>query len=485
MQIIFILCLLLLLVIAAQFIKQSRLMGIINALGHSAVFIISLSLVWRLVRTQEPVRLFDFFYIDSLSGFFIFTVALVTFSAALYSISYIGEEVSEGVTSIKKSQGYYSLFNLFCFTMFCVPAINNLAIVWVAIEMTTLVSAFLVGFHSSKTSIEAAWKYIIICSVGIALALLGIILLYHSVSSQGNIKSLNWTDILSVAHKLDPKILKIAFVFILVGFGTKAGIAPMHTWLPDAHSQSPSPISALLSGVLLKTAIFAVLRFMIIINRAIGAEYTGHLFIFFGILSLGISAGFILIQKDLKRLLAYSSLEHIGVICLGIGFGGYALYGMLLHISNHAVTKSLMFFGAGRITRVYRTNNISFIRGAITTVPFTAGLLILGAFALTGTPPFSIFISEMVILSGGFMSGKYVIVGLAFLFIALVFAGIVNHFSRIVFGKKPQGLSVVGESLSTRISLLFLFGFILLFGIWIPPVFQKFLFLSAGIIKGN
>ena len=199
------------------------------------------------------------------------------------------------------------------------------------------------GFYNTKKSVEAAWKYVIICSVGLTFALFGTILFYYAASSHG-LRSLNWTDMMAAAPALDPRILKVAFLFIIAGYGTKAGFAPMHTWLPDAHSQAPAPISAMLSGVLIKTSIFAILRFAVILNKSTAAGFTGHLFIVFGAVSLVVAAGFVLVQKDIKRLLAYSSIEHVGIIAMGFGFGGpLGSLGALFHIFNHAVTKSAMF----------------------------------------------------------------------------------------------------------------------------------------------
>jgi hydrogenase-4 component F len=350
--------------------------------------------------------------------------------------------------------------------------------------MTTLVSAFLVGFHNSRHSVEAAWKYIIICSVGISLALLGIILLYYTVMLNGSSRTLDWPAINALASSLDPKILKIAFVFIFIGFGTKAGIAPMHNWLPDAHSQSPSPISAMLSGVLLKASLYAVIRVFGVLSRCGQAQFAQSLFVFFGLLSLGLAAGFILAQKDIKRLLAYSSVEHVGICLLGLGFGPIGCIGALLHMANHAATKSLMFFGAGNVVALYGTNNKNLIRGVMKTLPFTGVALLLGSFALAGSPPFSIFLSELWILNAGFSLGQTKLVALALLFLAIAFAGIVMHFSRIIFGRKPEHVEAEPESLSSKLAFILLLGFMLILGIYLPSGLQKFLSSCGQIIFG-
>lgn len=485
MQIFFILGIPLFLPAISLCVKKAKTLGIINMIGYCTVALFSLSLANNLAATKIPLRFFDFFYVDALSGFFIFTISIINLASALYSIEYILKDVEEAVISEKKARVYYALFNLFSFSTFFVTVVNNLGILWVAIEMTTLASAFLVGFYNTKTSIEAAWKYIIICSVGISLALLGTILFYYTVSVHGGINSLNWTDMVSIADKLDHKVLKIAFLFILVGYGTKAGLVPMHTWLPDAHSQALTPASALLSGVLLKTAIYAILRFMVIINKCVGNQYSANLLILFGLLSLGIAAGFILVQRDIKRLLAYSSIEHIGIISIGLGIAGtLGLYGALLHIFNHAVTKSLMFFGAGNIVKRYKTNNMRIIHGVVQVMPFTGIFLILGVFALAGSPPFSIFISEIMILIAIFSKGFFLIAVLFLLFITVIFGAFIYHFGKVVFGRKPKDIGVVKELLSTRIAFLFLFAFICVMGFAVPAFLDKLLVPAINIIKG-
>ena len=467
------------------FFKRSRTFALVNSLGYFLILCRSALLVINLMNGNENVSYFNFFYVDALSGLFILTISLITFAASLYSISYIDKDLKEGIISERKALAYYGLFNLFTLSMYLSTVLNNLGFMWVAIEMTTLVSAFLVGFYNNKRSIEAAWKYIIICSVGISLALLGTMLFYYAVSQRGNVSSLNWTDMVKVAKHLDPNLLKIAFLFIVVGYGTKAGLVPMHTWLPDAHSQALGPISALLSGVLLETAIYAILRFTIIINKCAGSCYSSNILMLFGLLSLGVSAAFILVQKDIKRLLAYSSVEHVGIICLGLGFGGaFGLYGALFHVFNHAATKSLMFFCAGSVTKRYKTNDMHVIRGVSSALPFTGPILMIGAFALAGSPPFSVFMSELLILIAGFNSGAYIQSGLFLLFVAIIFGGIIHHISGIVFGKKPEDIEIGREPLSSKLSLTFLFILVCVMGFMAPGVFNKLLLSAADIIRG-
>ncbi|OGC16153.1 hypothetical protein A2282_04610 [candidate division WOR-1 bacterium RIFOXYA12_FULL_36_13] len=492
------------LAIISFFIKNYKTLSLVNVLGHLAVLSIVAKLTADIYGNGASISMFNFFYADPLSIFFMLIIGIINTASIIYSVSYISNDLKENVISSAKANLYYVLFNALALATFLVVVVDNLGMLWIAIELTTLISALLVGFYNKKNSIEAAWKYIIICSVGITIALFGTILFYYAATLTGA-TSINWTNFIAIATKLDPQILKVAFLFIFVGYGTKAGIVPLHTWLPDAHSQAPTPISMLLSGVLLKTAIYAIIRFAIITNKSVGIQYSSNLFLLFGLLSLGIAAGFILVQKDIKRLLAYSSIEHIGIILIGLGFSGIGIYGALLHTVNHAITKSFMFLGAGNIVKKYKTGNMNIIRGVINLLPFTGTLFILGAFALGGTPPFSIFLSEFTILMAGFQNKSYLTCGLFLFFIAIIFGAIIHHFSKIIFGKEPADSKFRGDEprlLTVKpeinpehpnrgedffsagsVSLMFLFIFLIAFGIIVPGFASKILLLTAEVIK--
>lgn len=467
-------------------IRKQRVLGIVNVFGYAAVLVLCVLLIKNFPVSPSAIRLWGWLYADALSLFFIFTTAVVSFAASIYSMGYISEEIKEAKITPRKAAGYYQLFNLFCFTILLVPTLNNLALVWIAIEMTTLISAFLVGFHNVKESVEAAWKYIIICSVGITFALLGIIFFYYTSSEHAGIKSLEWAKMLEGAHLFDSKIAKVALLFILVGYGTKAGFAPMHNWLPDAHSQALSPISGLLSGVLLKISFYAILRFVMLANVSVGYAYSANLFIFFGLCSLAIAAGFILVQKDIKRLLAYSSVENIGLVSLGFGMGPFGgVFAGLLHIFNHAVTKALMFFCAGNAVRAYRSNNMNKMQGLIQVMPFTGIAMFLGVFALIGMPPFSIFVSKFFILISVFQGKRYFVSSCALFFIAIAFAGLLYHITNVVLGRRPQTVPLQKEPFTTKASLSFLGVFILGFGLKIPQAFFGLLTACQKLILGQ
>ncbi len=485
MHIFFILSIPILLSASALLIKKEKVFGILNCLGYLVVLYNSIILLKERVLSECPASFFGFIYVDCLSAFFIFVISVVATAAALYSVGYIKKDIEQGIISDKKAKLYYVLFNLFCFSMFFVPAVNNLGMLWVSIEMTTLISAFLVGFYNSKESVEAAWKYIIICSVGIIFALLGTILFSYAFSVTAGVKSLNWSDMSAAAGRMDKNIVKIAFIFIIVGCGTKAGLAPMHTWLPDAHSQAVAPISALLSGVLLKTAIYAILRFGIIVIKSVGFAYFAHLMILLGLISLAISCGFILVQKDLKRLLAYSSIEHVGIISIGFGLGTpLATAGALLHVFNHAVTKSLMFFGAGNVVSAYKKHNMNAIRGVIKALPFTGIMMLMGVFALTGFPPFSLFISEILIIIAAFTSGSYLTAALLLFFLAVIFGAFIYHFGKMLFGNLPKGMAVSGERLSGKLAFLFLFIQICALAVALPFIKKDLLWIAQRLLSG-
>ncbi|HWJ02993.1 MAG TPA: proton-conducting transporter membrane subunit, partial [Verrucomicrobiae bacterium] len=294
-----------------------------NAIGAGVILVLGLIIAGRVFLNGKQYWFGGFLYFDALNAYILATISIVGFMGCLYSIGYMGKEVDEGVIDAKKFGRYFFWLHLFIFAMLMVVSVNNLGVLWVFVEGTTLATALLVGFYHTKASLEAAWKYIIICSVGITFALFGTILIYFAgTKAMGSVGyALNWTELVRNAASLDPKLLKLAFVFILVGYGTKAGLVPMHTWLPDAHSQAPSPVSALLSGVLLNCALYGIIRFHIILSQSpVGSGYSAGLLILFGVLSVGFVVPFILIQHDIKRLLAYSSIEHMGLITLGIGF---------------------------------------------------------------------------------------------------------------------------------------------------------------------
>jgi len=467
-------------------VLPARSRGVVNLAVHGVVFALAANLAYRISAGTEVVVSAGVLRADALSAFFIFLISLVNLAALVYSRPYLQEDVDGGILSARQARGYDILFNVFAATMLLVPLLDNLGHMWVAVELTTLASAFLVGFYNTKASVEAAWKYVIICSVGITLALLGTVLVYYVVSAQAGTKTLDWSVIMGRAAGLNPRIMGVAFLFILVGYGTKAGLAPMHTWLPDAHSQALTPVSALLSGVLLKTSLYAIIRFAMITNKAMGPEFTSRLFIFFGLFSVAVAGIFLLVQKDFKRLLAYSSIEHVGIIVFALGVGTpLAVFGSMFHALNHAATKSLVFFAAGHAVKRYKTHHLHMIHGLIQALPFTAAAALIGLLALVGMPPFGIFMSKLMILSACFQKGLYGPAALLLFFLAVVFGALMFHVSPSIFGHKPKGTEFGAEAAGMKLVFMSLALLLLLLGVMMPTPLQALLVSASRLITGE
>jgi hydrogenase-4 component F len=438
-----------------------------------------------LVCTGMPVVVFgNLLRADALSAFFVVLITCISLASLIYSKGYLVHS-EEGDLSPRKKSLYYFFFHIFVCAMLAAVLVDNLGHLWVAIEMTTLASTFLVGFYNNKTSVEAAWKYLIICSVGITIALLGTVLLYYNVALYGGVKSLDWSVIVSVASSLDHRLIVVAFLFILVGYGTKAGVVPMHTWLPDAHSQAMTPVSALLSGVLLKTSIYALLRFAIIVNKTLGTNFAFTVLMYAGLFSVGVASFFVLVQKDLKRLLAYSSIENVGIILFGLGLGSpLAISGALFHTFNHACAKSLLFFSAGNIVKRYKTHNMHLIQGVIQAMPFTGVAVLVGLFAIVGMPPFAIFMSKLAILTAALATKHFLLSALFLLFVALVFGALLLHLGKVVFGNKPKNIPRVPETLSVKLVFSVLIAYLVLFGFGVGFPLRLLLERAVDVVRG-
>ncbi len=418
-------------------IRSQKAIGYVSLAG--AILLLAFAIPVVTASISSPIEIIGgMLYMDAFSGYVMSLVIFLGLASAVYSIGYLEHELKVALTDIKGIRRYYALLHLFIFTMLLVTVANNLALMWIAIEATTIVSAVLIGlgFTKRQLAIEAAWKYIILCTVGITFALLGTFITYYASTAVMTTEvALNWTSLKGIAGKLNPSTMKLAFIFVLLGYGTKAGLAPVHNWLPDAHSQAPSPISALLSGILLNTAFYGIIRFVSIVEPSTGSAFTGNLLIIFGIISIGISSIFILVQDNYKRLLAYSSIEHMGIISLGVGIGGpVGLYGALLHILNHAISKPLMFFTSGKIQSYYGSTRIENVSGVLTSMPLLGTLTFIGALSLSGIPPFNIFISEFTVLKAAVDKGLWFVVALFLLFVVIVFYGILSGFGKMLFG---------------------------------------------------
>jgi hydrogenase-4 component F len=382
---------------------------------------------------------------------------------------------------------FYALFSGFAITMLAACIMNNVGVFWIAIELTTLISTFLVGFEQEAESTEAAWKYIVVVSAGISLALLGTVFFYWGGSFVlGPSYAMTWAALHRSAPAVYPPLLLVSFLLVLVGYGTKAGLAPMHTWLPDAHSESPAPVSAMLSGALLNTSMLGIARFLGVVNGTSVNQFAHSAVVVLGIFSFVLASLFIVRQTGIKRLMAYSSVEHIGVIAMGLGFGGiFGVAGALYHMLNHSLNKSLMFFGAGNAMRAYGTKEISGIRHVLRIFPMSGTLWLLGAVGIAGAPPFAMFLSEFTILRAG-IAGRYRWAALFFVvFLIIVFIGFLAHFRAMYFDEAPEReIRPLPWGFWRTIPMWLAFLPLLVLGLWWPHglwnIFVKISFEMAG-----
>jgi hydrogenase-4 component F len=373
---------------------------------------------------------------------------------------------------------------LFLGTMSMVTLSDHPIVLWIAIEATTLVSAPLIFIHRSKEALEATWKYILICSVGIALALLGWFFITLAMDL-GNIDApLTFSSLNGVATQLDPVWLKAGFVFVVIGFGTKMGLAPMHTWLPDAHSQAPSPASALLSGALLNCAFLGIYKVHVLMNAAGLGEFSGNVLIGLGLVSMLVGAVFIIDQPDYKRMLAYSSIKNMGIISFGVGIGGFALYGAIIHLIHHSLLKSSLFLSAGNILLGFGTKRVQRVGGMIRHLPKTFVSFFAGFVGISGLPPFGTFISEVIIIIGAFQNHRYISVGLFLFALTLVFAGAGRVFMSMSFGETSEKLKVKEKALRLVPSYTLLLASVILC-IWMPDILYTTIIDAIKMIGGT
>jgi hydrogenase-4 component F len=407
------------------------------------------NVVWR-VHRAGMVTNGRYLRADSLTSFFLINIGLIFGLVLTYSVGYL-RHIPEGRFS--SPRWFYGLVFLFLFTMVSVYLSANLGMLWIFVEATTLASALLVGFYNTEGAVEAGWKYLIVCTVGIAFALFGTITLYLAAVRGGvdPANALDWATLMKAAPSLGSArdLVKLAFVFVAIGYGTKIGFVPMHSWLPDAHAEAPSPISALLSAVLLNCAMYALLRFDAITGRAIGAGFSHTLLLIFGAVSILVAGLLMIVQRDLKRLLAYSSIEHMGIVAIGVGLGGaLGLYGALLHTFNHSVAKTLLFFTAGNVREHFGTLRMERIRGMAHALPWTSSGLVIGSLAIVGMPPFGLFVSEFIILTAAFSQAKYAVAVIVLIGLSVVFGALLHHFQRMLSGEAmpSSGAAEIGRS---------------------------------------
>lgn len=402
-----------------------------------AAGVVSFGLVLALVPGRHDIT-FGFLHVDALSTVFLLATSFLYATTAAYSIGYLRAD-EEASDFARYARRFYLGHNLFAWSMLAAPLMNGFALLWVAIEITTVVSALLVAIDQTEGATEAAWKYVLIASAGLGIALLATIFMYYAGAQVlGSSYALSFARLLAVSGKLPVPAVQLAFILAVLGFGTKVGFVPVHTWLPDAHAEAPTPVSTLLSGSLLAVSFYAVLRYYQVAVRAVGSGFPQTVLLVFGIASLLLAALYLLDQRDVKRLLAYSSVEHMGILAIGIGFGApLAVTGALLHVLAHAAAKGNAFMGAGVIVRKYRTKEIAGIRDGIGLLPWTAPLFLLAVFALSALPPFGIFRSEFLIVAGGLATSDHGVVAVLVVLVTLAFLGLAVAATRMVLAPGP------------------------------------------------
>ena len=440
-----------------------RLTARVNVAASALTLLAALSL-FVTARPEPGV----YFFIDDLNIVFIVLNAFVGFTTSVFSASYIAHELETGRLNAVNIRFYHAMYQVMMFGMNLAFVSNNIGLMWVAVELATLTTVLMVGIYRTHEALEAAWKYFILGSVGIAFALFGTILVYmvaQPLIGEGQ-DAMVWTILVQRAAEFDPALLNVAFVFLLLGYGTKVGLAPLHAWLPDAHAEGPTPISAVLSGLLLNVALYAVLRFKILLAASPQAIAPGPLMMTMGLVSLIFAAFMLYRRRDIKRLFAYSSIEHMGIIVFAFGLGGpLANFAGLLHMVMHSLTKSGIFFAVGHIAQIKGTQKIAEIRGLTATHPALGWALVIGVVAIIGVPPFGIFMSEFLVVSSTFALQPLLAIPLVF-GLLVAFGALLLRLTGMAFGE-PTGSTAPAQA--SYVPMLAHFALVLGAGIYLPP----------------
>ncbi|MBE0495445.1 MAG: hydrogenase 4 subunit F [Campylobacterales bacterium] len=448
-------------------------------------FLVSLVLlmaVGEVVKGNELWAFEQFLFLDSLGAIFLSLIAITGFLVNVYATTYMKWELEEGHVTLQQVKNYFALSFIFTWTMSLSVVCNNIAFMWAAIEATTLASVFLVAIKKDKKSTESGYKYIVLCSIGLAFALYATILLFAAANGTIEGDAMLYTNLLANAEHLDTGALKLIFILALIGYGTKAGLAPTHTWLPDVHAEGPAPTSALLSGVLLKCALLALIRYYAIVANGVGFDFVQSVMLVSAILTLFVSAFFLIRQHNVKRMFAYHSVAHMGVIAFGLGVGGaIGLFAALFHCAAHSFTKALAFCSTGNIAKIYGTKDMTKMGGMIRIAPITTVLFGIAICSLVGVPGFAIFVSEFYIFKAAAIDGKYVLMGIFALALAIIFIADFSHFFLASFGKVEGTVVHNGEmKLGENLPLIALAVLIVAFGVW---QFESFTFLLDESVK--
>jgi hydrogenase-4 component F len=453
--------------------------------GVSGVELALAANVWAGVLVSGFVSAADeWFYVDAFSAFHLIVLVVVFLLSSIFAGVYFAGEAEAHAFSPAVARRFGALWLGSLSAMLLVLVSNNLGIMWVGMEATTLLSAFLISLHASRLSLEAMWKYLLICSVGIAFAFIGTIFAAAALQSGGGVEAdaLFWTRLNSADAHLDPTLMKFAFVFILVGYGTKTGLAPIHSWLPDAHSQAPAPVSAMFSGFLLNTALYCIMRFVPPVRHTLGDGFANGLLMFFGALSIVVAAGFIVFQRDAKRLLAYHSVEHLGIITLGYGLGPLGSFAALFHTFNHSICKSLAFFAVGRLGQRFGSHDMHALSGALRADRLWGIALLGSVLALIGVAPFSIFMSEYQLLRAAIGSDAWLVLVVFLAASGVVFVSALRHLIDMAYGDPQSELPAPRNGAGAVLVVVTSLGLLLLLGLWMPVWFSRALGDAAAAL---
>jgi hydrogenase-4 component F len=472
-------------------VPSNRWRPLLLPLGGLGQLALAAALIFGPMEASDLYVLDGWLLLDALGKLVLGFLSVLFFVCSLYAPAYLA------LRRDRPNRVFCSGLFASLAMMFLVILSHHLGLMWVAMEMTTLVSAPSIYFNHNARSLEATWKYLLIGSVGIALALFGSLFLAYSSLKAGLESTLLFDALIRAAPKLSPQWLHAAFVLLFIGYGAKMGLAPMHTWKPDAYGEAPGLVGTLLAGGVTSCAFLAILRVYQICQAGAEAEFARELLIFMGLLSMAVAAVFMVRQRDFKRMLAYSSVEHMGILVLGIGIGGLALYGALLHLINNGLTKGVLFLSAGNIHRAYGSKLTDHVRGAIRRVPLSGALFLAGFLAITGSPPFGPFVSEFTIVNAAVSSGQFVAAGLFLLLLAVVFIGMGSTVLAVVQGNPPQapvvahqedegdGTDAYRDSFATCVPILLFMALVLLLGIYIPAPLEALLRDAAALLEAK
>ncbi|WP_137121254.1 proton-conducting transporter transmembrane domain-containing protein [Segeticoccus rhizosphaerae] len=473
--------------VAALTGARARDCGYAAVAGAVGAFVLAVADLVRVTRSGSFTTVGGFVYVDELSAFFLFTVALVVLLSSLAAAAYLQVEEQRRALTPFQIRLFFVFFGLFATLMLASLSTGNLGMLFVLIEASTLSSAALVGLEAKSASLEAAWKYVIISSLGVTVALVGTLFIFYSATGL-NLTSnlgLTWPYLYAHAAQLSHSSLRLGFLLAVVGYGTKVGLAPMHTWLPDAHSEAPSPASAMLSAALLNTGMYAIIRFLALARVGLGPTYPQNVMLVFGFLSVVIGVLFMVRRGNVKRLFAYSSVEHMGIIAIALGFGGtLGLYGALLHTLTHAVGKTVLFLTSGDVVLSQHTREAAQVRGLLTSQPVTGAVLLLGSLAILGSPPFGLFLSELTIVRAGFATGSWALPAALLVLLVIAFIAFARTTTGMALGEPTPATAPYQGATKVLAALPLLAGMtvLLLLGLWIPSGLDTAILTSIGAV---